>query len=295
MKTREYEKRTLGWLRKQEKKDGFENIRNWQIWKIEHVNKQKIKNAWTEGEIHDIIRKFEKEKGRVPVVTDFDNNPSKYPSSSIVWKVCESWNNAIRGAGLVVNHGMSEEEFLESLIQFSIEYGKISTCADLDNNPKYPSLAVCTRLFGSLEKAKKFIGQDMDSIIKKGIVETNKQKGRQAEIHVFEHDEKESIDLSGENCQNFADGISKDGIYDVKSSKLHVGGFWAFLLDKCVDFYYLLGYDKAHKNLLFKWKIPGDFIDKRNLYIGGFGEYCRGEHNIKNMKRYEIYRNTLGV
>lgn len=34
MKNKIYEKGTLGWLRGQVKKDGFDNIRDWQNWKI---------------------------------------------------------------------------------------------------------------------------------------------------------------------------------------------------------------------------------------------------------------------
>lgn len=92
-------------------------------------------------------------------------------------------------------------------------------------------------------------------MIRKGIIETKQQKVRQAEIHILENDEKGATDLSGENRGSFADGISiisKGQIYDVKSSKLYKEKYWSFYLDKCVDFYYILGYDKDYKNLLYK-------------------------------------------
>lgn len=40
IETKKYEKGTLGWLREQAKKDGFDNIKSWQIWKT----CRKIKN-----------------------------------------------------------------------------------------------------------------------------------------------------------------------------------------------------------------------------------------------------------
>lgn len=97
-----YKKRTLGWLGEQAKKDGFDSIRDWQNWKREKIN-ELIKNGefeqlWTKEKVCDIIRNFVKEKGRNPVVTDFDNNP-RYSSINIIWSLFGSFNNALREAG----------------------------------------------------------------------------------------------------------------------------------------------------------------------------------------------------
>ncbi len=153
------------------------------------------------------------------------------------------------------------------------------------NDHKYPDPSIYIKRFGGLEKAKRLVGLDMDSMIKKGIVENASQKGRMAELHILEHDEKDAKDLSGENYKSFADGISKDGIYDVKSSPLRYNNFWGFTVDKFVDYYYLLAYDKDYNKVLIKWKIPGNFTNKRSIKIGINNNYM---YNIENMEKYKI-------
>lgn len=241
----------------------------------------------TKEKILEYIRQFEKEYGRVPTAADFDNNP-KYPCSGTVRNYFgENWNNIIMEAGLQINcfTKITDEELLGALLSIYEENGESPTERNLINNPKYPSIRPYISRFGSFEKAKKLVSLDLDSTIKKGIIETTDQKGRLAEIHVLKYDEKESIDLSGENHLSFADGISKSGVYDVKSSKLHKEKYWEFPLDKVIDFYYLLAYDNEHNILLHKWKITGDFIDKNSIRIGIDNRYI---YNLKNMKEYEI-------
>lgn len=96
-----YNKGTLGWLKEKAKKDGFDNIRDWQNWKIEQENKQrKIRPRITNKEqICDIMRKFYDGKGVIPIVADFQSDP-KYPGIQSIQKICGSWNNAIKDAGL---------------------------------------------------------------------------------------------------------------------------------------------------------------------------------------------------
>lgn len=185
---------------------------------------------------------------------------------------------------------------LEFLRYFNKKEGRPPKRRDLDNNPKYPSDSTYLRRFGGLEKAKKLIGQDLDSIVMKGILENTNQKARLAEIFVLQHDES-FIDLAGDNRTSSIDGICpKKQTYDVKSSKFHARGYWMYILNKIVDFYYLFAFNYNWTELLHTWRIPGIMdMDIRNtqnhLYIGYgkcHGHYKGYEYNIENMKEYEI-------
>jgi len=181
----------------------------------------------------------------------------------------------------------TDRELLDALEMYKKEYGTPPTYKDLENNPRYPSHKPYIDRWGSLENAKKLIWQDLDSTVIEGVIKTTNQKGRFAEIYVLENIEKGARDLSGENCKSFIDGISemsKNKTYDVKSSKFHRDKFWKFGLNKYVDFYYLLAYDKDHKNVLHKWKIPGGFA-YGDMVIGLNNSY---KYNLENMKEYEI-------
>lgn len=189
-----------------------------------------------------------------------------------------------------VNTGRyTKRQILESFIRFEIEHGKPPTARDFANHPEYPDPGTVRRYFGSFEKAKKLVGQDLDSMVRKGIIETTGQKARLAEIFVLEHfADKGAIDISGENRMSFIDGICpKEQIYDVKSSKLYEEEFWSYTLDKYVDFYYLLAFNEDWTKLLHAWRIPGDFIDGPTLYISLYGHHI-GVHNVENMGKYEI-------
>jgi len=48
--------------------------------------------------------------------------------------------------------------------------------------------------------------------------------------------------------------------------------------------YHLLAYDSERKNVLYKWKIPGDFKED-SITIGIDVNYW---FNLENMKEYEI-------
>ena len=248
-------------------------------------NKRRLKI--TKEQIIGIIRKIYEEKGKVPTVADFDNNP-KYPCSGTVRNYFGGcWNDAIREAGLPVNcfKEFRDEELLGALLIFEEENGRPPAERDFTNNPKYPSIRPYIIHFGGWQKALKLVGLDVDTIVRKGIVRTTDQKARLAEMNVLENDEKMARDLSGRNCSSHFDGISKDGIYDVKGSKLYEEKYWRFLLDKCVDHYYLLAYDKDYKRLLYKWKIPGDFTEEDHIVIGINSNY---KYNVENMKEFEI-------
>lgn len=301
MEDNKYEKGTLGWLREQAKKDGFDNIRRWQRWRTERANRLNrqiklhgIEKVWTENKIYDLMRQYYEKTGRVPTVTDFDNNP-KCPSYNIVCKICGNWNNALEMAGLwdkrvITRKSYADKELLEILKKFETEYGRPATWNDLGNNQKYPSPNTYTEHFGSLENAKKLIGQDLDSIVRKGILETTNQKARLAEIFVLEHfADGIPIDFSGENRDSFIDGVCpNDLIYDVKSSKLYEDKYWTFLLDKGedVDFYYLLAFNRYWTELLHVWRVRWNFAYVSKLYYIGLNNNY--EYNLENTEKYEI-------
>lgn len=240
----------------------------------------------TNEELLELLRRYDTENGRPPRVEDFIGD---YPSFTMYKNRFGSWNNALKMAGLQVNvfTNCTNEDLLEYLVKFYGEKLRPPTIQDFIGSYKYPSFKIYQNRFGSWQKALRLVGLDVDSMVRKGVVETEQQKARQAEIHVLENDEKGAIDLSGENSGSFIDGISnisKGQTYDVKSSKLHQEKFWTFHLDKCVDFYYLLGYDKDYKHILYKWKIYGDFAEG-SISIGNNNHYT---YNIENMKEFEI-------
>ncbi len=243
---------------------------------------------YTNEELLEFLRKFERKNGRSPIEEDFNSN-SEYPGPKTYQRRFGSWNKALKMAGLHINvfTNCTNEDLLGYLTKFYEEKGRPPVVEDFIGNHEYPSFRIYQYRFGGWQKALRLVELDVDSMVRKGIIETEQQKARQAEIHILENDEKGATDLSGENSGSFADGISrisKGQIYDVKSSKLHEKKYWSFNLDKCVDFYYLLAYDKEHKNLLYKWKVPGDFTDGI-IVIGDNNHYT---YNIENMKEFEI-------
>lgn len=179
----------------------------------------------------------------------------------------------------------TNNELLEYLKQFYEDNGRIPT-----NNPEYPGRSIgrsiyCER-FGSWSNALKLVGLDTESIARKGIVETHQQKARLFELYIREHFTEESIYLSGKNCTSYIDGICPKGqTYDAKSRALFRDLYWSFYLNKIVDYYYLGGFDKDYRKLLYVWRIPGDFTEKSRLYIGVGDNY---RYNIESMKKHEI-------
>lgn len=251
----------------------------------------RVRQLYTDKELLEYMRQFDKENGRIPVANDFNNNP-KYPNCGTYVNRFGSWNNAIIRAGLKAYHfiGLEKEELLGALKQFYEENGRAPMWDDFSNNPKYPSITPYIDQFGGFEIAKNLIGLGTDSMVRKGIIETNKQKARLAELYVLEHFvDKGAIDLSGKNFGSFADGISpKHEIYDVRSLAL-VGDNWPFSLKKGyrneIEWFYLLAFNKDWTKLLYVWRIPGNFVDGDTINIG-FSK--NREYNIENMKEFEI-------
>lgn len=258
------------------------------------LDKRKIirEKEYTDEELLERLKIFEREVGRPPKVEDFKNDP-KYPSLSTYIRRFGSWNSALQVAGLHTITGGSNKytakELLEFLGKFEKEEGRSPRAEDFINNPKYPSIRPYIDRFGSWQKALRLVGLDIDSMVKKGILETNQQKARLAEIFVLEHFAEKAIDLSGENPQSPYDGICpKNQIYDVKSSAFG-SDHWSFALRNIrkdeIEWFYLLGFDKDWTKLEFVMRIPGSITDEDYMYIGLSSNYT---YNLENMREYEI-------
>jgi len=129
---------------------------------------------------------------------------------------------------------------------------------------------------------------DVESMIKKGIVNTSNQKARLSEIIVRNHFKKYSIDLAGENCKNPFDGICPNGMkYDVKSARLNKT-FYQFVTDNEykdeIEIYYLLAFNEDYTKLNYGWRVPGDIIESTMFYVGT----SWANFTIDNMKEYDI-------
>lgn len=240
------------------------------------------------------IVQFYEHNRRVPVADDFRYS-FELPGIGTVQRYLGSLNNAIREAGLVVNRDMTDEELLVCLRQFERENGRSPTWKDIFNDPMYPCLTTYTRHFGSLEKAKKLVEQDIDSLVRKGILSHKCYRARLAEILVLEHFTEEGyVDLSGDNRNSVIDGICpNDQMYDVKSACLRYKS-WHFATDKeeGVDFYYLLAFNGDWTKLLHVWRIHWNFLDKKSLTIGIDSGH---NYNLENMKKYEITEKFIDV
>lgn len=185
----------------------------------------------------------------------------------------------------------TDEQLLLYLIQFYEKYGRPPTETDFTNNPEYPNFSTYQERFGSWSNALKLVGLDVESMVKKGIVETTNQKARLGEMIVRDHFKNHPIDLAGENCNSSCDGICPNGkIYDVKSSVLYMEyKYYSFntrnKYKEEIEIYYLLGFNEDYTKLEYGWRIPGEIIEGNHFYIGSTH---RSEFNVKNMKQYDI-------
>lgn len=271
-------------------KDELKNLKTFEI----AVPKQTKK--YTDEQLLNYLRRFFEKKGRTPIEEEFVNNP-EFPSFGTYQNRFGSWNCAIIKAGLDINFGgnkgnkYKDEEMISSLRKFSKEYRRVPTEEDLTDNPDYPSYITYLRHFGTWNNALKKAGLDRDTLIKKGILKDTRYKGRLFELYILEHFKKESaIDLSGKNCNSPFDGICPNGMtYDAKSSSFN-GSCWTFGFTnkehEKIKWYYLGGFDKDYKNLLYILRIPGTFVDNDSYF--NIGLNCRYMYNLENMKEFDI-------
>ena len=261
---------------------------------------------YTEEELLDIQRQFEKDNGRPPTMNDFKNN-SKYPDPETYRIRFGSWNKSL-DRSLNIKKGKYEkytdDELLNHPKKFEKENGRPPTTRDFTNNSKYPSVVVYQKRYGSWSNMLKMIGLDLDTMVKNGSIETNNQKGRFAEISVIKHFVQQPIDLAGKNHSSPYDGICPNGlIYEVKSSSLHkIGNYCEFGIRghknkeiEEIEIYYLLVFNEYYTELLYAWRIPTlNIIHRDTLYIG-LNPLSHAEFTIKNMKEYDITENIKEV
>lgn len=187
-------------------------------------------------------------------------------------------------------------QLLDHIIYIYIKIGRVPVYRDLEDGYPIinPTVKTYEKRFGSWQKALRLVGLDIDSMVRKGILETNLQKARLFELYIKEHFEKEPIDLSGENSNSPYDGIcSKGQIYDAKSSKLYYGKYWLFqfynifsnIKKEKIEWYYLGAFNDDYSKLLHVWRVSSKIVENDKFYIGIEDHY---KYNIKNMKKYEI-------
>lgn len=250
----------------------------------------------------ELLRYFYRAEGRTPTEEDFNNNP-RYPSRTTYWRIFGNWDNAIMKAELPINCGgkggsdvYTDKELLEYLIKFLKENGKLPAARDLVNSLGYPSIGPYYNRFGSLQKALKLIGLDIDSMVRRGILETSDQKARLGELFIIDHfKEIGNIDLSGKDHNSYCDGICPKGYnYDVKTSGFRSErGSLTFKLQNVnideIEWFYLLAFNEDFTKLLYAWRIPIyeliEVIEKGYLLIG---LTSRSKYTIEDMNMYEI-------
>lgn len=276
-----------------------EEIKDIKIWFSPSKGSIGNKKKYTKEYLIECLWESCIENERLPKIDDFTNNP-KLPSYITFIRYFGSWNNALKEAGLDLNRitEFTKEGLLEDLLRFEKEYGRPPTIADLTDNPKYPSRATYWRVFGGLEKAKKLVGQDMDTLVRKGILLNEMYKGRLFEIFVMEHFHTDgAIDLSGEDRSSHIDGICPEGkTYDARSTALRcinvVGNkCYTFNLDKNAGYYYLGAFNGDYSELQHVWRVPGDFA-YGSINIGIDNSYI---YNLENMKQYEITEKFIPI
>jgi hypothetical protein len=186
------------------------------------------------------------------------------------------------------------EELLDYLRQFCEENGRPPIAEDFTNSP-YPSRETYRRRFGSWSNALKLVGLDVESIVKKGVLVTNLQKGRFGEIIVRDHFKGHPVDLAGENNRSPCDGICPNGkTYDVKSSILHTdyGGYYHYgncnkYKDK-IEIYYILAFNKNYSKLEYAWRVTGWEVIEKDYFDVYVNSHSRAKFTIENMKEYDI-------
>lgn len=258
---------------------------------------------YTDEELLNYLKAFYEENKIIPRMNDFVSNTG-YPGYSIYQTRFGSWNNALKLVGLdKKNKIYTDGELLNYLKAFYEENKIIPRVKDFVNNPGYPSFATYQKRFGTWNKALKFVGLDIDTMVSQGILETTIQKGRLFEILVICLFENMSIDLSGDNWKSSYDGICPNGqTYDAKSMGLRTNGQWCgwpFVTtnkdkddDKeAIQWYYFGAFSKDYTELLHVWRVPGDVVEGNSFIVGMYS----GRLNVENMKEYEITDDFMKV
>lgn len=227
--------------------------------------KYNTKKKYTDNELLEYLKKFHDENGVSPIIADFDNS-SRYPSPG-QYKRFGGWNKALKMAGLEIKSPLhyTDNELLGYLKEFYDENERPPTTTDFHDDLRYPDRNTYAKHFGSWSKALRLVELDVDTMVKNGVLATNHQKARLAEILVRNHFENNPIDIAGENQNSHYDGICPNGkTYDVKSSGLLVHNnkiYYNFCIDNKfkdeIEIFYLLAFNKNYTKLDYAWRVPG--------------------------------------
>lgn len=119
----------------------------------EPIKHRDTRKKYTEEELLDYLRIFEKNEGRTPKEEDFINNP-KYPGFRAYINRFETWNKALDKAFGTKRYKYgreqyTEEQLLEYLILFEKKEGRSPKIEDFTNNTEYPGFTTYVRYFGS--------------------------------------------------------------------------------------------------------------------------------------------------
>jgi hypothetical protein len=205
-----------------------------------------------------------------------------------------------KGTYKKLSNKYTEKELLDKLIQFIKENRRLPIAADFVNNPGYPNFMTYVNRFGSWSNALKLVDLDVDSMVKKGVLNTSNQKGRLAEIKVINHFIQFPTDLAGDNHKSPFDGICPNGMnYEVKSSKLkeHNGSLYYEFHTRNkykeeIEIYYFLAFNKDYTELMYAWRIPGEIVENDTFYVSLSSLYQKREScakfTIDNIKKYDI-------
>jgi hypothetical protein len=257
-------------------------------------SKPRLWQRYTDEQLLDALRGFEKEYGRLPTWIDFDN-------SYTFVKRFGSWNEALEKAFGIKRHKYeyerelyTDEELLNELRYFEKTYGRPPTEEDLKSKHIIPCLSSYVRHFGNWNEALKLVGMDLDTRVVQGHLETESERGRYAELIIKEMFDNRGKDVSGENRLSPFDGICPNSqTYEVKSSALLFQLYWIFGAgnkDKdddieAIQWYYFVAFNKYYTKILHIWRVPGEIVNKIKINVWVCGNT---EFNVDNMKEYDI-------
>lgn len=230
-------------------------------------------------------------KSRWVIVDETGKIVNRYPSKDEL--------KGLKKEKYIRNTKYADLELLDILRQFYVENGRPPVVMDFNiGDLRYPGAITYRRHFGSWSNALKLVGLDVESMVKKGVLITEQQKARFAEMIVRDHFKKNPIDLAGENCRSPCDGICPNGkMYDVKSSKFYIDKErYSFYTNNKyrdnIEIYYFLAFNSDRTKLECAWRVPGEIVEKNHFYVG-LNPSC--DVNIEDMDKYDITNNIREV
>ena len=121
--------------------------------------KPTVRKDYTKEELIKILQEFAQELGRTPMQRDLIKYPN-LPSIRTFYYHFETWNNALREAGISVieKKKYNKENLIEILQQLAQELGRTPIIADLKKRSDLPSEKTYQIRFGSWSNALREAG-----------------------------------------------------------------------------------------------------------------------------------------